>query len=44
MGKFISKKKNGEIELAGINLSRRGETLSIEDFASLSNYIYSCDD
>jgi 16S rRNA (adenine1518-N6/adenine1519-N6)-dimethyltransferase len=36
--------KNGETELAGINLSRRGETLSIEDFASLSNYIHSCDD
>jgi 16S rRNA (adenine1518-N6/adenine1519-N6)-dimethyltransferase len=40
----LFQKKNGEIELAGINLSRRGETLSIEDFASLSNYIYSCDD
>ena len=36
--------QNGKAELAGINLSRRGETLSIEDFAGISNYINSCDD
>jgi 16S rRNA (adenine1518-N6/adenine1519-N6)-dimethyltransferase len=36
--------KNGKIELAGINLSRRGETLTVEDFAILSNYIYSLND
>jgi len=36
--------QNGTIKLAGINLNRRGETLSIEDFAILSNYIHSCDD
>ena len=35
---------NGKAELAGINLSRRGETLSIEDFADISNYINSCDE
>ena len=35
---------NGKIELAGIDLNRRGETLSIEDFARLSNYIYACND
>ena len=35
---------NGNTELAGINLSRRGETLTVEDFAILSNYIYSLND
>ena len=35
---------NGKTELAGINLSRRGETLTVEDFAILSNYIYSHND
>ena len=35
---------NGKTELAGINLSRRGETLTVEDFAILSNYIYSLND
>jgi 16S rRNA (adenine1518-N6/adenine1519-N6)-dimethyltransferase len=36
--------QNGKTELAGIDLSRRGETLTIEDFAILSNYIYSFND
>ena len=36
--------QNKKTELAGIDLNRRGETLSLEDFASLSNYIYSCND
>jgi len=31
--------KNGTTHLAGIDLSRRGETLSLEDFAQLSNFI-----
>jgi 16S rRNA (adenine1518-N6/adenine1519-N6)-dimethyltransferase len=35
---------NGKIELAGIDLNRRGETLSIEDFAKLSNHIYAYND
>ena len=39
----LFKNKNGEIELAGINLSRRGETLSIQDFAIISNHINSFD-
>lgn len=39
----LFKNKNGEIELAGINLSRRGETLSIQDFAIISNHINSLD-
>ena len=30
-----------KISLAGIDLSRRGETLTLEDFAVLSNYIHS---
>ncbi len=31
--------KNGSTHLAGIDLSRRGETLSLADFAQLSNFI-----
>ena len=31
---------NGKIRLAGIDLSRRGETLSMQDFATLSNYLH----
>ena len=42
--KNLFQNHNGAIKLAGINLNRRGETLSIEDFAILSNYIHSCDD
>lgn len=29
--------ENDKLELAGINLTRRGETLSLEDFAAISN-------
>ncbi len=39
----LFKNKNGKTELAGINLSRRGETLSIQDFAIISNHINSFD-
>jgi len=42
--KNLFQNQNGTIKLAGINLNRRGETLSIEDFAIISNYIHSCDD
>ena len=31
---------NNQSHLAGIDLSRRGETLSLEDFATLSNFIH----
>jgi 16S rRNA (adenine1518-N6/adenine1519-N6)-dimethyltransferase len=31
---------NDKIRLAGIDLSRRGETLSMQDFATLSNYLH----
>ncbi|MFQ5449698.1 MAG: 16S rRNA (adenine(1518)-N(6)/adenine(1519)-N(6))-dimethyltransferase RsmA [Nitrospinaceae bacterium] len=31
---------NGKTRLGGIDLSRRGETLSLEDFATLSNYLH----
>ncbi|GJL79460.1 MAG: ribosomal RNA small subunit methyltransferase A [Nitrospinaceae bacterium] len=31
---------NNIIRLAGIDLSRRGETLSMQDFATLSNYLH----
>jgi 16S rRNA (adenine1518-N6/adenine1519-N6)-dimethyltransferase len=40
----LFQKQNGKTELAGIDLSRRGETLSLEDFATLSNFIHSCND
>lgn len=33
-------RENGQLSLAGIDLSRRGETLSIADFATLSNFIH----
>ena len=42
--KNLFQKKNGRTELAGIDLNRRGETLSLEDFAILSNYIHTCND
>jgi len=32
-------KENGTLRLAGIDLSRRGETLSLADFAALSNHL-----
>ena len=31
-------------QLAGIDLSRRGETLSLEDFAAISNHLRSSND
>ena len=40
----LFQKQNGKTELAGIDLNRRGETLSLEDFATLSNHIHMCDD
>jgi len=42
--KNLFQNQNKKTELAGIDLNRRGETLSLEEFASLSNYIYSCND
>jgi 16S rRNA (adenine1518-N6/adenine1519-N6)-dimethyltransferase len=33
--------KQGQSQLAGIDLSRRGETLSMSDFANMANYLYS---
>jgi len=36
----LFQKQNGKTKLAGIDLDRRGETLSLEDFANLSNYIH----
>ena len=35
------KNEQGQICLAGIDLSRRGETLTMSDFANLANYIHS---
>ena len=35
------KNEQGQICLAGIYLSRRGETLTMSDFANLANYIHS---
>ena len=32
--------ENGQMRLAGIDLSRRGETLSLADFATLANFIH----
>ncbi len=32
---------NGQTRLAGIDLNRRGETLSLEDFANLANHLHS---
>ena len=40
----LFQKQNGKTKLAGIDLNRRGETLSLEDFANLSNHIHMCDD
>jgi 16S rRNA A1518/A1519 N6-dimethyltransferase RsmA/KsgA/DIM1 with predicted DNA glycosylase/AP lyase activity len=33
--------EQGQTKLAGIDLSRRGETLSMSDFANMANYLYS---
>jgi len=35
------KDEKGQSRLAGIDLSRRGETLSMSDFANMANYLYS---
>ena len=35
-----SQQENNHTHLAGIDLARRGETLSLEDFATLSNFIH----
>ncbi|MDA0692118.1 MAG: 16S rRNA (adenine(1518)-N(6)/adenine(1519)-N(6))-dimethyltransferase RsmA [Nitrospinae bacterium] len=35
---------NNKIRLAGIDLSRRGETLSMQEFATLSNYLHTLHD
>ncbi len=32
--------ENGQVRLAGIDLNRRGETLSLEDFADISNHVH----
>ena len=42
--KNMFSKENGRTELAGIDLNRRGETLSLEDFATLSNHVHSHND
>jgi 16S rRNA A1518/A1519 N6-dimethyltransferase RsmA/KsgA/DIM1 with predicted DNA glycosylase/AP lyase activity len=33
--------EQGQTQLAGIDLSRRGETLSISDFANMANHLHS---
>ena len=33
--------EQGQTRLAGIDLSRRGETLSMSDFANITNHLYS---
>lgn len=33
-------KENGQARMAGIDLNRRGETLSLEDFADLANHVH----
>ena len=38
---YLFKKESGLVRLAGIDLSRRGETLSLEDFANLANHVHS---
>ena len=38
---YLFNKENGHLQLAGIDLSRRGETLSLEDFADLANHVHS---
>ncbi len=36
----LFKEENGQAQLAGIDLSRRGETLSLKDFADLANHVH----
>ncbi|SVE41445.1 uncharacterized protein METZ01_LOCUS494299, partial [marine metagenome] len=38
--KHLFNEKNGQARLAGIDLNRRGETLSLDEFADLANYLH----
>ena len=38
--KHLFNKNNGQARLAGIDLNRRGETLSLGEFADLANYLH----
>ena len=38
---YLFKQESGQAQLAGIDLNRRGETLSLEDFAKLANHVHS---
>ena len=38
--KELFKQDSGQVQLAGIDLNRRGETLSLEDFANLANHVH----
>ena len=38
--KHLFNEKNGQARLAGIDLNRRGETLSLGEFADLANYLH----
>lgn len=38
--KHLFNENNGEARLAGIDLNRRGETLSLDEFADLANYLH----
>jgi 16S rRNA (adenine1518-N6/adenine1519-N6)-dimethyltransferase len=38
---YLFKQESGQAQLAGIDLKRRGETLSLEDFANLANHVHS---
>jgi 16S rRNA (adenine1518-N6/adenine1519-N6)-dimethyltransferase len=37
---YLFKQERGQTQLAGIDLSRRGETLSLEEFANLANHVH----
>ncbi len=37
---YLFRQESGQAQLAGIDLSRRGETLSLEDFANLANHVH----
>ncbi|MBC8287451.1 MAG: ribosomal RNA small subunit methyltransferase A [Nitrospinae bacterium] len=37
---YLFNQESGQARLAGIDLSRRGETLSLEDFADLANHVH----
>jgi 16S rRNA (adenine1518-N6/adenine1519-N6)-dimethyltransferase len=37
---YLFHQGSGHVQLAGIDLSRRGETLSLEDFADLANHVH----